>query len=231
MKRSFAQINGFAIAIDGPAGAGKSSVARAVARTLNATYLDTGAMYRAVGLYMMKSGVPLDMPALIAAHADDAHVDVRYENGVQHIDLNGEDVSDAIRENAVSAAASAVSAVPRVRELMVARQREIAAKTDVVMDGRDIGTRVLPAAPLKIFLTARAEVRAQRRYLELEGRGEKVDLDTLLEEIKKRDYNDSHRAVSPMTPAADAILLDSSDMTEAEVISHVVALARERMGR
>ncbi|MDY2872331.1 MAG: (d)CMP kinase [Eubacteriales bacterium] len=224
-------MNGFAIAIDGPAGAGKSSVARAVARTLNATYLDTGAMYRAVGLYMMKSGVPLDMPALIAAHADDAHVDVRYENGVQHIDLNGEDVSDAIRENAVSAAASAVSAVPRVRELMVARQREIAAKTDVVMDGRDIGTRVLPAAPLKIFLTARAEVRAQRRYLELEGRGEKVDLDTLLEEIKKRDYNDSHRAVSPMTPAADAILLDSSDMTEAEVISHVVALARERMGR
>ena len=224
-------MNGFAIAIDGPAGAGKSSVARAVARTLNATYLDTGAMYRAVGLYMMKNGVPLDMPALIAAHADNAHVDVRYENGVQHIDLNGEDVSDAIRENAVSAAASAVSAVPRVRELMVARQREIAAKTDVVMDGRDIGTRVLPAAPLKIFLTARAEVRAQRRYLELEGRGEKVDLDTLLEEIKKRDYNDSHRAVSPMTPAADAILLDSSDMTEAEVTARVVALARERMGR
>lgn len=224
-------MNGFAIAIDGPAGAGKSSVARAVARTLNATYLDTGAMYRAVGLYMMKNGVPLDMPALIAAHADDAHVDVRYENGVQHIDLNGEDVSDAIRENAVSAAASAVSAVPRVRELMVARQREIAAKTDVVMDGRDIGTRVLPAAPLKIFLTARAEVRAQRRYLELEGRGEKVDLDTLLAEIKKRDYNDSHRAVSPMTPAADAILLDSSDMTEAEVTARVVALARERMGR
>ena len=224
-------MNGFAIAIDGPAGAGKSSVARAVARTLNATYLDTGAMYRAVGLYMMKSGVPLDMPALIAAHADDAHVDVRYENGVQHIDLNGEDVSDAIRENAVSAAASAVSAVPRVRELMVARQREIAAKTDVVMDGRDIGTRVLPAAPLKIFLTARAEVRTQRRYLEMEGRGEKVDLDTLLAEIKQRDYNDAHRAVSPMVPAADAILLDSSDMTEAEVISHVVALARERMGR
>lgn len=223
-------MNGFAIAIDGPAGAGKSSVARAVARALNATYLDTGAMYRAVGLYMMKSGVPLDMPSLIAAHADDAHVDVRYENGVQHIDLNGEDVSSAIRENAVSAAASAVSAVPRVRELMVARQREIAAKTDVVMDGRDIGTRVLPAAPLKIFLTARAEVRAQRRYLELEGRGEKVDLDTLLAEIKQRDYNDAHRAVSPMVPAADAILLDSSDMTEAEVTARVVALARERMG-
>lgn len=224
-------MNGFAIAIDGPAGAGKSSVAKAVARELNATYLDTGAMYRAVGLYMMKSGVPLDTPALIAAHADDASVDVRYENGVQHIDLNGEDVSSAIRENAVSAAASAVSAVPRVRELMVARQREIAAKIDVVMDGRDIGTRVLPAAPLKIFLTAQPEVRAKRRYLELEKRGEKVDFDTLLAEIKQRDYNDSHRAVSPMAPAADAIMLDSSDMTEAEVTERVVSLARERMGR
>lgn len=224
-------MNGFAIAIDGPAGAGKSSVARAVARALNATYLDTGAMYRAVGLYMMKSGVPLDMPSLIAARADGAHVDVRYEDGVQRIDLNGEDVSDAIRENAVSAAASAVSAVPRVRELMVARQREIAAKTDVVMDGRDIGTRVLPDAPLKIFLTAQPEVRACRRYLELERRGEKVDFETLLREIRQRDYNDSHRAVSPMTPAADAILLDSSDMTEKEVTERVISLARERMGR
>ncbi len=224
-------MNGFAIAIDGPAGAGKSSVARAVARALNATYLDTGAMYRAVGLYMMKSGVPLDMPSLIAARADGAHVDVRYEDGVQRIDLNGEDVSDAIRENAVSAAASAVSAVPRVRELMVARQREIAAKTDVVMDGRDIGTRVLPDAPLKIFLTAQPEVRARRRYLELERRGEKVDFETLLREIRQRDYNDSHRAVSPMTPAADAILLDSSDMTEKEVTERVISLARERMGR
>lgn len=224
-------MNGFAIAIDGPAGAGKSSVARAVARALNATYLDTGAMYRAVGLYMMKSGVPLDMPSLIAARADGAHVDVRYEDGVQRIDLNGEDVSDAIRENAVSAAASAVSAVPRVRELMVARQREIAAKTDVVMDGRDIGTRVLPDAPLKIFLTAQPEVRARRRYLELERRGEKVDFETLLGEIRQRDYNDSHRAVSPMTPAADAILLDSSDMTEKEVTERVISLARERMGR
>ena len=224
-------MNGFAIAIDGPAGAGKSSVARAVARALNATYLDTGAMYRDVGLYMMKSGVPLDMPSLIAARADGAHVDVRYEDGVQRIDLNGEDVSDAIRENAVSAAASAVSAVPRVRELMVARQREIAAKTDVVMDGRDIGTRVLPDAPLKIFLTAQPEVRARRRYLELERRGEKVDFETLLREIRQRDYNDSHRAVSPMTPAADAILLDSSDMTEKEVTERVISLARERMGR
>lgn len=223
-------MNGFAIAIDGPAGAGKSTVAKAVARTLNATYLDTGAMYRAVGLYMMRSGVPMDMPALIAARADNAQVDVRYEDGAQHVYLNGEDVSSAIRENAVSAAASAVSAVPRVREMLVARQREIASKTDVVMDGRDIGTRVLPDAPLKVFLTARCEVRARRRYLELTERGESVDYDTLLEEIRQRDYNDSHRALSPMVPAADAIMLDSSDMTQDEVTAHIIALAKERMG-
>lgn len=223
-------MNGFAIAIDGPAGAGKSTVAKAVARTLNATYLDTGAMYRAVGLYMMRSGVPLDMPALIAARADNAQVDVRYEDGAQHVYLNGEDVSSAIRENAVSAAASAVSAVPRVREMLVARQRDIASKTDVVMDGRDIGTRVLPDAPLKVFLTARCEVRARRRYLELTERGESVDYDTLLEEIRQRDYNDSHRALSPMVPAADAIMLDSSDMTQDEVTAHIIALAKERMG-
>lgn len=223
-------MNGFAIAIDGPAGAGKSTVAKAVARTLNATYLDTGAMYRAVGLYMMRSGVPLDMPSLIAARADNAQVDVRYESGTQHVYLNGEDVSKAIRENAVSAAASAVSAVPRVRELLVARQREIAAKTDVVMDGRDIGTRVLPDAPLKVFLTAKCEVRARRRYLELTERGESVDYETLLEEIRQRDYNDEHRALSPMVPAADALMLDSSDMTQDEVTARIIALARERMG-
>ena len=220
-------MNGFAIAIDGPAGAGKSSVARAVARTLNATYLDTGAMYRAVGLYMMKSGVPLDMPALIAAHADDAHVDVRYENGVQHIDLNGEDVSDAIRENAVSAAASAVSAVPRVRELMVARQREIAAKTDVVMDGRDIGTRVLPDADYKFFLTASDKVRAQRRYDELKAKGESVTLQEVLEDVRRRDEQDTTRAESPLTIADDATEVETDDLGIDEVVTVLMAL----MGR
>lgn len=223
-------MKGFAIAIDGPAGAGKSSVAQDVARQLNATYLDTGAMYRAVGLYMMQNGVPLDDPALIAEQADRAQIDVRYENGTQHVFLNGEDVSQAIRENAVSAAASAVSAVPRVRELLVARQREMAAQTDVVMDGRDIGTRVLPDAPLKVFLTADCEVRARRRFLELQKRGKPVDFETLLEEIRQRDYNDSHRAVSPMVPAEDAVRLDSSDMTQDEVTARIVELAKERMG-
>ena len=173
----------FAIAIDGPAGAGKSTVAKGVAQALNAIYLDTGAMYRAVGLYMLRQGVPLDDAALVAAHAPQALVDVRYVDGAQRVYLCGEDVSQAIRENAVSAAASAVSAVVAVRELMVARQREIAAGADVVMDGRDIGTKVLPDAPVKVFLTAAAEVRARRRFLELQRKGQEVPYEQLLSEI------------------------------------------------
>ncbi|MBR4444161.1 MAG: (d)CMP kinase [Clostridia bacterium] len=219
----------FAVAIDGPAGAGKSTVAKGVAQALNAIYLDTGAMYRAVGLYMLRQGVPLDDAALVAAHAPQALVDVRYVDGAQRVYLCGEDVSQAIRENAVSAAASAVSAVVAVRELMVARQREIAAGADVVMDGRDIGTKVLPDAPVKVFLTAAAEVRARRRFLELQRKGQEVPYEQLLSEIKERDHNDATRATSPMVQAADAVLLDSSDMTVDEVVSAIVGLAKQRM--
>ncbi|MBO4298560.1 MAG: (d)CMP kinase [Clostridia bacterium] len=219
----------FAVAIDGPAGAGKSTVAKGVAQALNAIYLDTGAMYRAVGLYMLRQGVPLDDAALVAAHAPQALVDVRYVDGAQRVYLCGEDVSQAIRENAVSAAASAVSAVVAVRELMVARQREIAAGADVVMDGRDIGTKVLPDAPVKVFLTAAAEVRARRRFLELQRKGQEVPYEQLLSEIKERDHNDATRAASPMVQAADAVLLDSSDMTVDEVVSAIVGLAKQRM--
>ncbi len=220
----------FAVAIDGPAGAGKSTVAKKVAQALNAVYLDTGAMYRAVGLYMLRHGVPLDDAALIAAHAPEARVDVRYVDGAQRVYLCGEDVSQAVRENAVSAAASAVSAVVLVRELMVARQREIAAGTDVVMDGRDIGTKVLPDAPLKIFLTAAAEVRAQRRFLELQKKGQTVPYEQLLSEIVERDRNDATRAASPMVQAEDAVLLDSSDMDADEVAAAIVSMAKDRMG-
>ena len=219
----------FAVAIDGPAGAGKSTVAKGVAQALNAIYLDTGAMYRAVGLYMLRQGVPLDDAALVAAHAPQALVDVRYVDDAQRVYLCGEDVSQAIRENAVSAAASAVSAVVAVRELMVARQREIAAGADVVMDGRDIGTKVLPDAPVKVFLTAAAEVRARRRFLELQRKGQEVPYEQLLSEIKERDHNDATRAASPMVQAADAVLLDSSDMTVDEVVSAIVGLAKQRM--
>ena len=222
--------NHFAVAIDGPAGAGKSTVAKRVAQALNAIYLDTGAMYRAVGLYMLRQEIPLDDAAGIAKSAPDAKVDVRYVDGAQRVFLCGEDVSEAIRENPVSAAASAVSAVPQVRTLLVARQREIAAGTSVVMDGRDIGTKVLPDAPVKVFLTAAAEVRAQRRFLELQKKGQPVPYEQLLAEIKQRDFNDSTRAASPMVQAADAVLLDSSDMTIDQVVQAIVALARERTG-
>ncbi len=220
----------FAVAIDGPAGAGKSTVAKRVAGALDAIYLDTGAMYRAVGLYMLRNGIALDDTARIARNAPRAQVDVRYVDGAQRVYLCGEDVSAAIRENPVSAAASAVSAVPLVRELLVARQREIAAGTNVVMDGRDIGTKVLPDAAVKVFLTAAAEVRARRRFLELQAKGRAVPYEQLLEEIRQRDHNDSTRAASPMVQAADAVLVDSSDMTIEEVVETIVALAKSRVG-
>ena len=220
----------FAVAIDGPAGAGKSTVAKKVAQALNAVYLDTGAMYRAVGLYMLRHGVALDDAQGIALHAPDAKVDVRYVDGAQRVFLCGEDVSEAIRENPVSAAASAVSAVPAVRALLVARQQEIAAGTSVVMDGRDIGTKVLPDAPVKVFLTAAAEVRARRRFLELQQKGQPVPYEQLLSEIKQRDFNDAHRAASPMAQAEDAALLDSSDMSVDQVVAAIVAMAREKTG-
>lgn len=219
----------FSIAIDGPAGAGKSTVARRVAAALNALYLDTGAMYRAVGLYMLRRGIPLDDAAQIAGNAPHAVVDVRYVDGAQRVYLCGEDVTRAIRENDVSAAASAVSAVPLVRELLVARQKEIAAQSSVVMDGRDIGTKVLPDAPVKVFLTAAAEVRARRRFLELQAKGQEVPYERLLEEIRQRDHNDATRAASPMVRAEDAVLLDSSDMTVDEVVDAIVGMARARM--
>ena len=221
----------FTIAIDGPAGAGKSSVAREVARALGAIYLDTGAMYRTVGLYMLRNGVDPKDSATVAARAHEAEVDIRYENGEQHVFLLGEDVSAAIRENEVSAAASGVSAVPRVREILVARQQEIAREQSVVMDGRDIGTKVLPDATLKIFLTAAPEERARRRYKELTAKGQAVSYEQLLAEINQRDWDDSHRAASPLCKADDAIELDSSDMTQEEVTQRMLDLARERIGR
>ena len=221
----------FTIAIDGPAGAGKSSVAKAVARELGAIYLDTGAMYRSVGLYMLRQGVDPKDAETVAARAREAKVDIRYVDGKQHVYLLGEDVSEAIRENEVSAAASGVSAVQLVREILVARQQEIAREQSVVMDGRDIGTKVLPDATLKIYLTASAEVRARRRFLELEKKGKPVPYEQLLSEINQRDWDDSHRAASPLCRAEDAVELDTSDMTEEEVVSAMLALARERVNK
>lgn len=221
----------FTMAIDGPAGAGKSTVARAVARELDAIYLDTGAMYRAVGLYMLRNGTDPKNSQEVADRVGEAKVDIRYEDGEQRVYLAGEDVSIAIRENEVSSAASAVSAVPAVREILVRRQQEMAKEQSVVMDGRDIGTHVLPNATLKVYLTASVEERARRRFKELQDRGEEVPYERLLEEIKQRDWDDSHREASPLRQAEDAVLLDSSGMTREEVIEKVLFLARERMGR
>ena len=219
----------FTIAIDGPAGAGKSTVAKTVAARLGAIYLDTGAMYRSVGLYMLRNGVDPKDSETVSARAHEAKVDIRYVDGSQHVYLCGEDVSKAIRENEISAAASGVSAVPRVREILVARQQEIAKEQPVVMDGRDIGTKVLPDATLKIFLTASAEERARRRFEELKDKGKPVPYEQLLAEINQRDWDDSHRAASPLCQAEDAILLDSSDMTQDEVSEKILALAAERI--
>ena len=215
----------FSIAIDGPSGAGKSSAAREVARRLGITYLDTGAMYRAMALYILRQGIDPENVSDVAAHACEADIEVAYEYGSQKMLLGGEDVSSAIRENAVSAAASAVSAVPEVRRILVRRQRQIAKKQSVVMDGRDIGTKVLPDADVKVFLTASLEARVMRRYLELRSRGQEVPLERLKREMAERDYNDSTRAASPLKAAEDAVIIDSSDMTLEQVIERICNLA------
>lgn len=220
----------FSIAIDGPAGAGKSSVAKRVARELNAMYLDTGAMYRAVGLYMLRNGVPLDDPDAIARNCRGADVSVRYEGRRQRVYLGGEDVSEAIRTAEASLAASAVSAVPEVRRRMVELQREIARGHAVVMDGRDIGTHVLPEATLKVFLNASVEVRARRRHAELLEKGMDEPYEKVLEELVRRDYTDTHRQASPLRRAADAVEVDCSDMELGQVAERVVALACAAIG-
>lgn len=220
----------FSIAIDGPAGAGKSTVAKAVAAELNAMYLDTGAMYRAFGLYMLRRGAIKDKSAIIAA-VDDVDITVEFIDGAQHIFLGGEDVTQAIREPEVSMAASEVSTVPEVRERMVALQRKIAEGHDVIMDGRDIGTKVLPNATLKIYLTASVEERARRRCLELEQKGIPEPYEKVLKEMKARDYQDTHRAASPLRPADDAVTVDTTNNTFEESVAEIRRLALEAIDR
>lgn len=219
----------FSIAIDGPAGAGKSTIARAVAGRLGAMYLDTGAMYRAVGLYFLRRGQDNDAQ-IVAANVSDVHIEVLPDGDVQRIFLNGEDVTKAIRTNEASLAASHVAAVPAVRERMVALQQEIARGYSIVMDGRDIGTKVLPDATLKLYVTASDEVRAMRRHRELMEKGVNTSFDQVLAEIKERDYNDTHRAASPLVRAADAHLLDTSNMALGDSLDEVERLFRRAIG-
>ena len=211
------------IALDGPAGSGKSTIAKQLSKSLGILYLDTGAMYRACALKAKKLGIASNDEEKVNTFINDVDITVKYVDGAQKTYLDGEDVSTAIRENEISMMASNISAIKSVRLKLVELQREIAKVTDCVLDGRDIGTHVLPNANYKFFVTASLDVRAERRYLELLARGQNVDKDALKKEMEIRDYNDSHREFAPLKQAEDAILLDTSNMSIEEVINTVIA--------
>ena len=219
----------FNIAIDGPAGAGKSTAAKSAAKELGFIYVDTGAMYRTIALYLLRNDVPIDDENALRKALDDIDVSISYEDGVQHMFLNKEDVSGLIRTPEVSDMASRSSAYPAVRKKLLDLQRGLAAREDVLMDGRDIGTAILPDADLKIFLTASVQERARRRYNEMVAKGETCSLEQIRQEIEERDYRDSHRETSPLRQAEDAVLLDTSDMNLEQVVQRIVSLAEERM--
>lgn len=214
------------IAIDGPSGAGKSSAARLAAAKLGYVYVDTGAMYRAIGVAALRRSIDTKDKDRVIAMLPELDISLAFIDGEQHVILNGEDVSKEIRLPEASMAASDVSAMAEVRAYLLDLQHKLAAENNCLMDGRDIGTVILPHAQLKIFLTASAEIRAKRRYDELVGRGTPVDYDEVLRDIIQRDYNDSHREVAPLKPAEDAVILDSSDLTLEQVVDRVVELAR-----
>ena len=212
------------IAIDGPAGAGKSTIAKAVARELNSIYVDTGAMYRAMALYMLKNDISPDHTESIEKACESADISIVYKDGAQHVILNGEDVTGELRTEAVGNMASSVSVNGKVRKKLVSLQQKLAHSTSVVMDGRDIGTVVLPDADLKIYLTASVETRADRRYKELIEKGQQPDLDEIRRDIADRDHRDMNRENSPLRQAEDAVLIDSSDMTIPEVVDRILGL-------
>ena len=215
------------IALDGPAGAGKRTVAKAIAKKLGIVYLDTGAMYRAVALFMLEHGIaPENIPAVEKA-LENVELSIKYDDGVQRIYLCGQDVSDAIRENRISAAASSFSAIPAVRVFLVQMQRRLAEKNDCVLDGRDIGTFVLPNADFKFYLTADAAERAKRRAAELEARGEPADVEKIQKEIEARDYADSHREFAPLRQAEDALLVDSTHLSAKQVTDFIINKIKE----
>lgn len=216
------------VAIDGPVGAGKSTAAREVAKRLGFVYCDTGALYRAVGLYCVRKGADVRNPSEVADCLGDIKVEIRLVDGVQHVYLNKEDVSEEIRLPEISMAASAVSAVPEVRKALLGIQREMAANNNVVMDGRDIGTVILPSADVKIFLTAKPEIRAQRRFDELMKKGAKVTFEEVLNDLNERDYNDSHRAEAPLKQADDAVLADTSELDFEQSVELICRIVEDK---
>ena len=219
------------IALDGPAGAGKSSVAKGVAKELGFIYVDTGALYRTVGLYFIRKGIMTDLDCDIEEILKDISVDIKFVDEKQHVFLNGEDVSDEIRTPQASMMASAVSAKPPVRAFLLGMQRKLAEENNVIMDGRDIGTVVLPNATMKFFVTATAEERANRRYKELIEKGEDVKYDDVYNDIVTRDYNDSHREIAPLKPAKDSIMFDTSKINLDEAIKKLTETVKERINR
>lgn len=224
-------MNDIRVAIDGPGGAGKSTMAKALAQACGLNYVDTGAMYRTIGLAICRLGIdPADADRVIDI-LPRLQVRLRYEDGVQHMLLCGEDVTGLIRTPEVSAAASAVSAIPEVRAFLLRSQQELAENCSVVMDGRDIGTVVLPRAELKVFLTASPEERARRRFLELQGRGTPQPYEQVLAEMNERDERDTRRAAAPLRPAEDAVILDTTEMTEAQVLQRLQDLVEERRSK
>ena len=218
----------FNIAIDGPAGAGKSTIAKRVAKELGFIYVDTGAMYRTIALYLLTKQVDCEQEDQLAAALDNIEISIAYENGEQQMLLNGENVTGRIRTEEVGQMASRSSAKPIVRAKLLALQRSMAASSDVLMDGRDIGTMILPDAQLKIYLTASTAARAKRRYLELQEKGETCSLEEIEKDMEERDYRDMHRKTAPLRQAEDAVMVDSSDMTIQQVVERIKALAAER---
>ena len=217
----------FQIAIDGPAGAGKSTIAKNLAKKTGALYVDTGAMYRTIALYFLRAGLALDSQEQLKDAIGGIEVTLGYTDGTQKVYLNGEDVSTAIRDEEVGKAASLTSAYGFVREKLLDLQRQIAASQDVIMDGRDIGTCVLPDAQLKVYLTASVSTRAMRRFLELREKGVTCELSAIEADIIKRDEQDMTRAIAPLKQAEDAVLVDSSDLTIEEVVDTICAMAYE----
>ena len=219
------------VAIDGPSGAGKSTVARAVAARMGYVYVDTGAMYRAIGLAVYRRGITGEDTAGIIASLPTVDISLAYQDGMQHVLLNGEDVSEAIRTPEIAQYASKASAVPEVRRFLLDVQRDMAKNSNILMDGRDIGTVILPDAPVKIFLTASAKTRAERRYRELKEKGQQVTLEGVLADIQARDRQDTTRAVAPLRQADDAVLLDTSALDLEQSIAAGLRIIREKTER
>lgn len=217
---------GYNVAIDGPAGAGKSTIAKLVAKEKGYIYVDTGAMYRGLAIHFLDKGIQPQETEKVIEACKDAEVTIAYEDAVQHVYLNGKDISSRLRNEEVGNMASVTSAIPEVRKKLLELQQNLAKTQNVIMDGRDIGTCVLPHADVKVYLTASVETRAKRRYQELQEKGEDCNLEEIAHDIEERDRRDMTREIAPLKQAEDAVLVDSSDMTIAEVVKTVVDLCR-----